>query len=132
MEILTSPFVDYKHRFALALFAFFIVSELTFLNLDIVLLCQPTQGLGIGNLLMLHQEVDGIATLATGKAFANLTGWRHHKRRCLVIVERTKSLVVNPRLAQVNKLAYDIYDVDGIHNLIDCSTVYHACKVTEK
>ena len=132
MEVLARPLVDDEHRLALRLLTLLVVRQFALLNLDVVFLRQPAQGLGIGNLLVLHQEVDGIATLATGKAFANLTGWRHHKRRCLVIVERTKSLVVNPRLAQVNKLAYNIYDVNGIHNLIDCSTVYHACKVTKK
>ena len=42
-------------------------------------------------------------------------------------MERTQALVVNTRLAQVNKLADHIHDVDGIHDFIDGSPVYHGC-----
>jgi hypothetical protein len=72
-----------------------------------------------------HQEIHGITTFTAGKALTNLTGWRHHKRRSLIVVEGAQTLVVNPRLAQVNKLAHHIHDVHGIHNFIDSRSVYH-------
>ena len=43
-------------------------------------------------------------------------------------MERTQALVVNPRLAQVNEFAHHIHNVDGIHYLVNCRSVYHACK----
>ena len=132
MKVVARPLVDHEHRLALTLLTLLIVAELAFLYLDVVFLRQPAQRLRIGYLLVLHQEVHGIATLATREALTYLTGWRHHERRCLVVVEWTQALVVNTRLAEVNKLAYDIHDVHGIHNLIDGRSVYHnECKVTK-
>ena len=132
MEILARPLVDHKHRLALALLTLLIVAQFAFLNLYIVFLRQPAQGLRIGYLLVLHQEVHGIATLATRETLAYLAGWRHHERRRLVVVERAQALVVNTRLAEVNKLAYDIHDVYGVHNLIYSRSINHCdCKVTK-
>ena len=74
---------------------------------------------------MLHQEVDGIATLTTGEALAYLTGWRNHERRGLVVMEGTQSLVVDTCLTEVDKLTHDINDVRGFHDFIDCRPVYH-------
>ena len=75
MEILTRPLVHHKHRLTLTLLAFLVFVQFTLLNLNVVFLRQPTQCLGIGNLLVLHQEIHGIAALATGKTLTNLAGW---------------------------------------------------------
>ena len=40
-------------------------------------------------------------------------------------MERTQSLVVNPRLAQVNELANHIHDVYGIHDFVYRRSVNH-------
>ena len=40
-------------------------------------------------------------------------------------MERTQSLVVNPRIAQINELAYHIYDVYGIHDFVYRRSVNH-------
>ena len=77
---------------------------------------------------MLHQKIDGIASLSTGKTMTNLLRGRHHERRGLVIVERTQSLIVNTRLAEVNELTHHIHNIGGIHNLIDGRPVNHWCK----
>ena len=97
-EVFHRPLVDDEHRLTVALFLLFLVGEFFLLYLYIVFLCQPAQGLGIGNLFVLHQEVDGRTTLATGKALTDLLRRRHHERRGLVIVERTQALVVHTRL----------------------------------
>lgn len=60
MEILTCPLVDNEHRLTVGLLSLLLVRELTLLYLDIIFLRQPTQSLRIGDLLMLHEEVDGI------------------------------------------------------------------------
>ncbi len=75
MKILTRPLVDHKHRLSLALFAFLVVAQFTLLNFDIVFFRQPAQCLRVGDLLVLHEEVDGITALATSETLADLTGW---------------------------------------------------------
>ena len=127
MEIVACPFVDDEHRLTLRLLALLFLIQFALLNLDIVFLRQPAQRFRIGYLFVLHQEVHGIATFAAGKALTDLACWRYHERGRLVVMERTQALVVNPRLAQVNKLADHIHDVDGIHDFIDGSPVYHRC-----
>ena len=132
VKVLTGPLVDHEHRLAVTLFALLVVRQFTFLYLDIVFLGQPAQRFGIGNLLVLHQEVDGIAALATGKALAYLTRWRDHERRRLVIVERTQALVVHARLTQVHELTYHINNVGGFHDFINCRSVNHDAKLRKK
>ena len=72
MEILTCPLVDNEHRLTVGLFSLLLVRELTLLYLDIVFLRQPAQGLRVGDLLVLHEEVDGITSLPTGKTVTDL------------------------------------------------------------
>ena len=74
---------------------------------------------------MLHQKVDRITALSAGKAMANLFRWRHHKRRCLIVVEGTQSLIVNSRFAQANKLAHHIHNIGGVHDFVYRRSVYH-------
>ena len=71
-EVVLCPFVHNQHRLAVALLLFLLRRQLLLFHLNAVLLCQPAQGLWIGDLLMLHQEIDGRTTLAAGKALANL------------------------------------------------------------
>ena len=125
MEVATSPLVDDEHRLAIRLLTLLLVAELTLLYLYVILPGQPAQRLGIGNLLVLHEKVDGVAALAAGKALAYLTGRRHHERGCRVVVEGTQALVVDTCLTQIDKLTHHIDDVGGIHNLIDGRSVYH-------
>ena len=125
LEILHRPLVDDKHRLAVALLLTLLVSQLLLLNLDIVFLRQPAQRLGIGDLLVLHQEVDGRSALSTGKALAYLLRRRHHERGRLVVVERAQTLIVHARLAQRHELAHHVYDVRSVHDLVYRQPVYH-------
>ena len=129
VEVLTRPLVHDKHRLTFALLTFLVVSQLTLLYLDIIFLRQPAQRLRIGNLLMFHEKVDGIATFSTGKTLAYLSGGRHHERRCLVVVERTQPLVVHACLTQVHELAYHINNIGGFHDFIYRRSVNHDAKV---
>ena len=74
---------------------------------------------------MLHQEVDGRPPLATGKALADLLGGRHHERRRRIVMERAQALVVHPRLPQRDELPHHVYNVRGVHDLINSSSIYH-------
>ena len=87
---------------------------------------QPAQGLGIGLLLVLHDEVDGIARLATGEAFIDSLRRTDGERRRLVVVERTQSRIARAALAERHKLGDDIDDVGRIHDPVYRSPVYHA------
>ena len=100
LEVFHRPLIDDKHRFAVALFLLLLVSQFLLLDLNIVFLCQPAKRLGVGNLFVLHEEVDGCSALATGKALADLLRRRHHERGRLVVVERTQALIVHARLPQ--------------------------------
>ena len=72
VEILTSPLVDDKHRLTIALLFLFLIGKLTFLYLDIIFLRQPAQCLRIGDLFVLHKEIDSITSLTTSKTMTDL------------------------------------------------------------
>ena len=125
LEIGLRPFVHDKHRLAVALLLSFLVGQFLFLYLDIIFLRQPAQSLGIGDLLVLHQEVNGRTTLSTGKTLTDLLRGRHHKRRRRIVMKRTQALVVHPRLPQRDELPHHVNNVRGVHNLINSCLIYH-------
>ena len=90
-----------------------------------VFIGQPAQSLGVGHLLVLHDEGDGRTTLAATEAVAGVTGRRDHERRCLLVVERAQAFVVGTALAQRHKLAYHLYNVGGILDAFYCLMVDH-------
>ena len=71
LVVVGGPLIDDEHALALALLLFLFAGELTLLYLDVVFVCKPFQRLHIGHLLVLHDEVDGIAGLAAGEALVN-------------------------------------------------------------
>ena len=101
------------------------LSQFLLLNLNIVFLRQPAQRLGIGDLLVLHQEVDGRATLATRKTLTDLLRWRHHERGRRVVVEWAQTLIVHTRLSKRHELSHHVDNVRGIHNLVYRRPVNH-------
>ena len=125
LEVFHSPLVDDEHRLTVALLLLLLVGEFLLLYLDIVFLCQPAQGLRIGNLLVLHQEVNGRATLATGETLADLLRRRHHERRSLIVVERTEAFIVHACLPQRHELPHHVDNVRGVHDLIYRQPVNH-------
>ena len=68
LEVFLCPFVDDEHRFALRLFLLLLVGQFSLMDLDMIFLGKPAQGLGIGELLVLHDEGHGIAALAAAEA----------------------------------------------------------------
>ena len=125
LKIVLRPLIDNEHRLTVALFLTLLVSQFLLLNLDIVFLRQPAQGLRIGDLLVFHQEVDGCTTLTTGEALADLFRGRHHERGCRVIMERTQTFVVHARLPQRHELTHHVHNVRGIHDLVYRRPVNH-------
>ena len=74
-EVLQGVFVHDEHGFSLALLTFLLVGEFAFLYFDVVFFSEPAQCLGIGHLLVLHDERDGCAALAAAEAMAGVAGW---------------------------------------------------------
>jgi hypothetical protein len=74
---------------------------------------------------MLHEEIDSRATLSTGKALTYLFRGRHHERWCGIVMERAQAFVVDTCLTQGNKITHHINNVGGVHNLVNCRSVYH-------
>jgi len=88
LKILARPLIDDKHRLALALLFLLLIGKLTLLDLDVILVGQPPQRLGIGHLLVLHDEIDGVSALATTKTMTGATGRRDDERGRFLVVER--------------------------------------------
>ena len=74
MVVVTCKLIDDKGTFTVVLCLTFLVAQFTLLHLDAIFLGQVFQCFRIGNLLVLHDEMDRVATLATGKAFTDVTG----------------------------------------------------------
>ena len=95
------------------------------MDFDIVLATQILDGVHIAHTLVFHHEVDDVATLATAKALENSLGGRHHKRRCLLGVERTAGLIVSTLTTQRDKVADNIHDVGCRINSVYGDLVNH-------
>ncbi|EJX09692.1 hypothetical protein EVA_02195 [gut metagenome] len=98
-EVVACPFVEHEHAFAHRGGAALLVGLFLLLHLDAVFFRQPFQRLGVGHLFMFHNEVDRIAALSAGKAFAELLGWGNDETWGLLVVEGTEPLVVDTGFA---------------------------------
>ena len=107
-EVFLRPGVEDKHALAVALGAQLVVREFPFADFDVILLGQVAEGVGIAQLLVLHDEVDGRAALATGEALAEVLGGRDVERGVLVGMEGAQPDVVDAALPQRDKLGDDI------------------------
>ena len=130
LEPCVGPFVDDEQALALALLGTLLVGLLALLDFDMVFLGQIAQGIGVGELLVLHDEMHGRASLAAREALADVLRRRYHERRRAVVVERTQPLQVGTRPLQGHEVRHDIHDVCRIQNPIYCRSVYHSCGMT--
>ena len=130
LEIVTCPFVEHEHGFALTLCLLFLVGEFLFLDLDVIFAGQIAQSFGIAELLVLHDEIDRTATLAASKAFADTLGTGHVKRRPAVVVERAQTNPVGTAFLETHEVAYHIDNVGSVKNLLYSIVVNHLSSVT--
>ncbi len=77
------------------------------------------------DLLMLHDKMYGITTLATTEAFENAFGRRHGKRRRFFVVERTQTEQIHPAFLQGNKIAHHILYLCGFGNAVYGRLINH-------
>ena len=104
LEVVACKLVDHEKAFAYALSLFLLGGQFALLNLDVVFLGEPLQCFGVGHLLVLHDEVHGVAALSAGEAFAESLGRRYVERWCLVVVEGAQPDVVDPALFQCHEI----------------------------
>ena len=123
--VFRDPFVQYEHRFPLALLLPFLACLLSFLYLYMIFLRQPSESLDVCHLLVLHDESYWRAALSAREAVAVVARRGDRERRCGVVVERTQSLVVHACLTQRHKLRHHIDNVSRCENAFDGGTVYH-------
>ena len=98
------------------------------LNLDTVTLSYDFECLGVGYILALHDEVDGIATLATAETLVYTARRRDHKRGCLLLMERTARLIVYALAFERNVVANNIYDIGSSKYSVYGFAVNHSRK----
>ena len=125
-EVFQSPFVDDEHALAVVADAFLFVAEFAFLDLDVVFLCQITKSIVIGELLMLHDEMDGSAAFTACKAFADVLRGRDIEGGRLVVMEGTKSYKIDAAPTQCDEVRDDVNDVRCVQNPVYGRLVYHA------
>ncbi len=124
-EVVVGPLVDHEQALALALCGLFFARQFAFLDFDAVFLGQEAQGLGIGELFVLHDEMDSVAPFAAGEAFAEPLGGRDVERGRLVVVEGTEAHVVDAALAQGHEVRHDVVNLRRVHNPVYGGLVYH-------
>ena len=128
MEVVARPFVYDEHTFALALRLLLLGCEFLLFNLDVVFLGKPSQSLGIGELLVLHQEMNHVSAFSTRETLAHALCRRHHERRRLLVVKRAEALVVCSRPSQRYEFGNNVYNVGCVYNFIGCGLINHVGK----
>ena len=74
---------------------------------------------------MLHNEVDHVASLATGEAFIHSFCRRHRERWCAVVVEGAQTFITRATLAQRHEVGDDVDDVRRVHDTVYGRSVNH-------
>ena len=130
LEPFERPFVQDEHALALRLCGTLLGGKFLFLHLYAVFLGQIAKRIGIGQLLVLHDEADGIASLTTGKALAIILGRGNHERWRAVVMEWAEAFIVGTRLFQRDEIRHHIYYLCCLLYLVCGNPVYHIqCKV---
>ena len=114
-----------QQAFALILLGRLFGCLLFFLYLNVVFLGQIAQCLGIGHLLVGHDEVDRIATFTTAKALVNALGRRHAERWRLLVVEWAKPPKIGALLLEMHEIAHNLFHPCGVEYLSDGIFRYH-------
>ena len=112
-EIVRGPSIDGEHALAVVVALHVLVAHLLLAHLDAVTLGHHLQRFGIGDVLVLHDEVDGVAALAAAEALVDASCGRDYERRRLLLMKRTACLIVDALAFERNILADDIDDIGG-------------------
>ena len=113
-EMLRAPLVDYEHRLALHACLFLLGSQPLFLDGYAVFLAEVPDGLRIAHRLVLHQETDGVAALATSETVPGAACRAHEETGGLLLVERAARLVIYSFLLQIDVTGYYIHNISTV------------------
>ena len=119
LEITLCEFRDEIHAFARVGSGFLLVGLLGFLDGDVVFLGEVTDGFRISEMLVLHQECDGITAFPRRKILPDLLYRRHHKRRRALVGKRAQSFEIRARALELDKVADDFFHTRGFENGIN-------------
>ena len=130
-EILLRKLAHVEQAVSLRLPLLLLLGLLLLFYLDVVLVGQPAQRLGVGVVLVLHEELHHVARLAAAEAFEDALRRRHIERRRLLVVERAAAYMVGATLLERHKIAYHLLDAGGVHDALYGLLVNHSgCKIT--
>ena len=112
-KVLRGPSVHDEHRLAVVVAPHLLLRQLLLPDLDAIAFGHHLQRLGIGDVLVLHQERHGIAALPAAETLVDPLRGRDDERRGLLVVERTARLIVHTLSLERDIVADDIHDVRG-------------------
>ena len=110
----------HQDTLALILLLYLLGSDLLLLYLDVVFLCQVPERFGIREMLMLHDKVDGVASLAAAEALEDALGGRDGERRGLLVMKRTQSQVVDASFLQRHELLHHLGYLGSVEDPFYC------------
>ena len=114
LEIVGCPLVYDEHRLPVRLLFLLLLGEFLFLYLDVVAVGKPAQGVGVGELLVFHEESHAVAAFAAYEAVAGAPCRRDVERRGVVVMEGAQAAIVYAHLLERHKFGDDIHDVGSL------------------
>ena len=119
------PLLDHGQGLALGLFGALLGGGLLFGQVDVVALGEPADGLHIAQVLVLHQEADGITALAAAEALVDAQRGVHVEAGRLLVVEGAQRQEARPLALEVHELAHDLLHAGGVLDELDGSGIDH-------
>ena len=125
LHLLHRPLIGDKHSLASRLSLTLLIGEFALHDFDAILFGEVEKSLMIIEALLLHDEIDGGATLLAGEAIAEISLAIDRERGSPLIVERAESHIVGAPSDQVHIVADDIDDIGSIFDFFDGSMIDH-------
>ncbi len=125
MVILSGIIEQGLHALPLTLRLLFLWRGFSFRYFDVVLLCQPAQGLRVAHLLVLHQKSSSIAALSRAEVLENVLGRCYIEGRGPLIGKRAIGLKAGACLLQGHKIPNYFLDLSSFQDLVNDSLWNH-------
>ena len=117
--------IDDQQRFAFQSLLLLVDGFLTFLHLDTVLPAQPSYGLRVGHVFMVHQEGNHVASLMAAEAVEHAAVGCNGERRCLLLMEGTQRTIDGATFLERQKLGHHIFYMCCIEYILYDGLGYH-------
>ena len=96
-----------------------LLGQLPLLDLDAILVGQPPQRFGVGQLLVLHQEGHGAAPLVGAEALEDALAGHHVEGGGLLVGEGAQSTQARPALFELDEIRDHIFNDGGLQDGVD-------------